>query len=306
MTGTPVAFLIFNRPDTTARVFEAIRRARPARLLVVADGPRSGRPDDARLCAEVRAVIDSVDWPCEVLKDFAERNLGCKKRVSTGLDWVFSQVEEAIILEDDCLPHPGFFPFCEQLLERYRDDERVMMIGGTNYLLDRLAIKESYFFSRYFPIWGWASWKRAWSRYDIAMKDWERFRSERQLNSFYSQRFMRSYVTNMFDAAHDNRIDTWDIQWFYSCLFNNGLCAVPRVNLISNIGLAGTHTSGDTSNNLFPLFDIEVDDLRHPQQVYPNFLYDNEFFAKKLKPGAKDLLKKVYAAMWKKYRTSVL
>lgn len=306
MTSTPVAFLIFNRPDTTARVFEAIRRARPARLLVVADGPRPGRPGEERLCAEARAVIDGVDWPCEVLKNFAERNLGCKGRVSSGLDWVFTQVEEAIILEDDCLPHPGFFPFCEQLLERYRNDERVMMIGGTNYLLDSLAIPESYCFSRYFPIWGWASWRRAWSRYDIAMRDWAEFKARRGLDTYYSQRFMRNHVAAMFDAAHDNRIDTWDIQWFYSCLFSNGLCAIPRVNLISNIGLVGTHTSGDTSNNLFPLFDIEVDDLRHPRQVSPNLAYDDEFFAKKFKPRAADLLRKAYGALRKRYRALAL
>lgn len=299
---TPVAFFIFNRPDTTEKVFEAIRGARPPKLLVVADGPRAGRPDEAERCAAVRAVIDRVDWPCEVLTNYADANMGCKKRISSGLDWVFTMVEEAIILEDDCLPHPDFFRFCELMLERYRDDERVMMIGGTNYLLDTMAMGKSYLFSRYYPIWGWATWRRAWRAYDITMKDWGRLKAEGQLNSFYTQAFMRKYVASMFDAAASGCIDTWDIQWFYTCLFNNGVCAIPRVNLISNIGLVGTHTSGDTSNNLFPVFGMDVNDLKHPDQVYPDFAYDGEFFSKKLKTGAIDFLRKVCAATKKRCR----
>jgi len=297
---TPVAFLVFNRPDTTQQVFTAIRQARPETLLVVADGPRPDRYGEADLCAATRAIIDQVDWPCDVLTNYADSNMGCKQRISSGLDWVFGQVEEAIVLEDDCLPHPSFFPFCEQLLERYRDDERVMMIGGTNYLLDRLVVPESYFFSRYFAIWGWASWRRAWGKYDIAMKEWERFRSENQVKSFFSQKFMQRYVTDMFDAAYQNRINTWDIQWFYSGLFNNGMSAVSKVNLISNIGICGTHTSGDTSNNFFPTYDIEVDDLKHPCQVYPNFVYDDELFTTKLKSGLAGVVKKMRAVIKKR------
>ena len=130
---TPVAFLIFNRPETTARVLEEIARARPPKLLVVADGPRADRPGEADLCRAARAVLSRVDWPCEVLTNFSETNLGCRRRVSSGLDWVFEEVEEAIVLEDDCLPHPSFFPFCEELLERYRADERVMAVSGDNF-----------------------------------------------------------------------------------------------------------------------------------------------------------------------------
>jgi hypothetical protein len=297
-----VAILIFNRPDTTARVFEAIRQARPPRLLVVADGPRADRPAEAELCAATRAIVEQVDWPCSVQRNYSPTNLGCRERVASGLEWVFGQVEEAIILEDDCLPEASFFPFCQQLLERYRHDERIMMIGGTNYLLDRLQIRESYFFSRYYPIWGWASWRRAWKKYDLAMGDWPRLKSQGQLRSFYSQGFMRSHVARMFDAAYHGRINTWDIQWFYSCLFNNGLSLIPRVNLISNIGLVGTHTSGDTSNNFFPLFPIETEELLHPQQAYPDFVYDGEFFRKKLKSGALDMLRKLIAASGKRLK----
>ena len=277
---TPVAFLIFNRPDTTEQVFAAIRRARPPMLLVVADGPRADCSGEAAQCAAARAVIAQVDWPCKVLKNYSDVNLGCKQRIASGLDWVFREVEEAIILEDDCLPHPDFFPFCEKLLERYRDDERVMMIGGTNYLLDKLDIPESYCFSRYFPIWGWASWRRAWAMYDINMKEWPRLKAEGHLRSLYGQWYMRRHLTKAFDATYAGRINTWDTQWFYSCLFNSGLSIIPRRNMISNIGTIGAHAGGYSANNFFPVFPCAIDQLIHPKYVHPHQLYDQPFFSK--------------------------
>ena len=169
---TPVAFLIFNRPDTTARVFEAIRQAKPPKLLVVADGPRPDRPDDVEKCKAARAIIDRVDWACEVLTNYSDLNLGCGKRPATGITWVFEQVEEAIIFEDDCLPHPSFFRFCEELLNYYRHDERIMVISGNNFQFGRNRTDDSYYFSRYNHIWGWASWRRAWEYFDYDLKLW--------------------------------------------------------------------------------------------------------------------------------------
>src|SRR5512139_3287315 len=169
---TPVAFIIFNRPDTAERVFAEIAKARPPKLLVVADGPRANRSGEAEKCAATRAIIDRVDWDCEVLTNFSDTNLGCKNRVSSGIDWVFEQVPEAIILEDDCLPHPTFFRFCEELLERYRDDERIGMISGDNFQLGQKRTDASYYFSRYNHIWGWASWRRAWRHYDREASAW--------------------------------------------------------------------------------------------------------------------------------------
>jgi len=275
---TPVAFLIFNRPDTTKRVFSEIARARPPKLLIVADGPREGRIGEVDYCKAARSVATQVDWPCEVLTNFSDANLGCKKRISSGLNWVFDQVEEAIILEDDCVPHSSFFRYCELLLQTYRGDERVMMIAGTNYLLDKAAIRESYFFSRYYSIWGWATWRRAWRKYDIAMQDWNLLKAQGQLECFYSQPFVRKHMARMFDKAANGTIDTWDIQWFYACLFNNGLSAVPARNLVSNVGLEGTHTSGDRSNNDFPVFPFDVEHVIHPDRVAPSHLLDDRFF----------------------------
>jgi hypothetical protein len=283
--STPVAFIIFNRPETTEKVFQAIRKAEPPKLLVIADGPREDHPEDIDKCAETLAIIDQVDWDCEVLINYAESNMGCKRRVSSGLDWVFDMVEESIILEDDCLPQQTFFQFSEKLLERYRDDKRVMMISGTNLLL-KWNISDSYLFSRYCFIWGWATWKRAWEKYDINLEDWEKLKAQKQLNYFFPWKSISKYFCTIFDAVQSDCIDTWDYQWFYSCLFNNGLCIVPKVNLISNIGADGTHISlseAESDPNLFlPVYALNMERLKHPNLVFGNFLFDAEFSKKKL------------------------
>lgn len=281
--STPVAFMIFNRPETTARIYEAIRQARPTVLLVVADGPRPDRPGEAEQCAAARAIIDRVDWECQVLTNYAETNLGCGRRISSGITWVFEQVEEAIILEDDCLPHSDFFPFCASLLGRYRDDERVMMIGGTNFL-GQFASPSSYLFSRFFAIWGWATWRRAWQKYDFTLPGWETYKAQRQVGYYYPQRYVVDYITTMFDLIQQQRIDTWDIQWFYTCLFNNGLSIVPHVNLITNIGGAvGTHTIDGLSEPPLPTWPLDATALRHPKQVFADRVYDTALFQARLR-----------------------
>ncbi len=172
----PVAFLIFNRPELTRKVFATIAQAKPSKLLVVADGPRADVPDDREKCSEARAIIGRIDWDCEVLTNYSSANMGCRARISTGLEWVFTNVEEAIILEDDCIPHPTFFRFCKELLTRYRDDQRVMMISGDNFQMGRNRTPYSYYFSRFFHCWGWATWRRAWRHYDIDMELWPSLR----------------------------------------------------------------------------------------------------------------------------------
>lgn len=297
---TAVAFLVFNRPDTTAQVFAAIRQAAPETLLVVADGPRPGRSGEAEACAQVRTIVEQIDWPCRVLRNYADVNMGCKGRVSSGLDWVFSEVEEAIILEDDCLPDPSFFPFCEKMLDYYRHDERVMMIGGMNYLLDRSGGDASYFFTRYYAIWGWASWRRAWQKYDIAMKEWPLFRKDKQLREYYADAYMRRHLTRVFDDSFSGRIDTWDNQWFYTCLFNNGLSIVPRVNLITNIGVVGAHASAFAGHIHYPSFPLDTATLVHPAEVCPDVDYERQFFGNYFKPTVAGLYKKIKGALRKR------
>lgn len=245
MLRTPVAFLIFNRPDTTAAVFGAIAKARPETLFVIADGPRASRPGEQALCAAARAIIDQVDWPCRVLTNFSDQNLGCRRRVSSGIDWVFSLVEEAIFLEDDCLPDATFFPFCEQVLDRYRSDPRVMHIGGTNFQGTARMSEESYYFSRHVHVWGWASWRRAWHHYDVNMGAWTWARANARVSDILSTPLERRAFTSLFNRVASGEIDTWDTQWTLACRAQNGLCIVPSRNLISNIGFRGdaTHTS---------------------------------------------------------------
>lgn len=277
---TPVAFIIFNRPDTTARVFAEIAKARPPKLLVVGDGPRASRPGEVERVAAARAIIEKVDWPCEVLTNFSEENLGCKRRVSSGIDWVFEQVEEAIILEDDCLPHPTFFRFCQEMLERYRHDERVAMVSGDNFLFDRVSVPESYYFSRYLHIWGWASWRRAWKDYDVKIRDWPQAQLDGLLGAYIRRSGERSYWLKAFGEVYHARLDTWDYQWVLSSWLQNRIAIMPAVNLISNIGFGqtATHTTGASIYSNMPTKEIGFP-LRHPRHVFPHLSAD-DFTAK--------------------------
>lgn len=261
----PVAFIIFNRPDTTRKVFEAIRRARPPALLVVADGSRPDRPGEGELCAAARAVIEGVDWPCKVMKNYSDTNLGCKRRVSSGLDWVFDTVEEAIIVEDDCLPHPTFFRFCEELLERYRDDERVAMISGDNFQFGKRRTEYSYYFSIYPHIWGWASWRRTWNLYDVGMHTWPEIRDGGWLADIFSDGGTARYWSDIFERTYQNEIDTWDHQLTFSLCSRRSLIILPNINLVANIGFGAgaSHTSGASFVANLPV-DPMVFPLRHP------------------------------------------
>lgn len=273
--STPVAFIIFNRPDTTQKVFNAIRQAKPPKLLVIADGARIDKEGEAELCQQTRAIINQVDWDCEVLTNYSDVNLGYRKRVSSGLDWVFEQVEEAIILEDDCLPHPTFFRYCQELLEKYRDDERIMMISGDNFQFGRKRTEYSYYFSHYGHIWGWASWRRAWIKNDDSMKLWQELRDNNWLKDVLGNDQAVAYWSRIFQSVYDG-FNTWDYIWVFTMWVNNGLCILPEVNLISNIGFgSGTHTTSQNS----PLADIAVESLsfplKHPPFVIRNTQADN-------------------------------
>lgn len=272
---TPVVLIVFNRPETTARVFAAIREARPQQLLVVADGPRANRPDDALKCTEVRAIVEQVDWPCEVARNYSETNLGCKMRVSSGLDWVFSQVEEAIILEDDCLPDASFFPFCQDLLSTYRNDERVMMVCGANLLGRWKDDRQSYHFANYDWVWGWASWRRAWRQYDVTMSQWKDIGCRNRIRQLLQNKDFFAMREKAFQQAYDNRVDTWDYQWSFARLFNEGLAIVPSINLVKNIGYGrdATHTRVMDDE----LADMTTGMITLPLRPPGGFIVDGEY-----------------------------
>jgi capsular polysaccharide biosynthesis protein len=266
----PIVFLIFNRPDTTARVFETIRQAKPPKLLIVADGPRSDRPDDIENCKAARAIVEKIDWDCEVFRNYSEVNLGCRKRVISGLDWVFEQVEEAIILEDDCLPHPTFFRYCQELLEKYRNDTRIMMISGDNFQFGRNKTEHSYYFSRYGHIWGWATWRRSWLLFDESMSTWPERRDQKWLEQLLGNEQAAVFWTRIFQGVYDG-FNTWDYIWIFTLWSHNGLTILPNINLISNIGFgSGTHTTMQNS----PFANMKIASMPFPL-VHPNLIQQN-------------------------------
>lgn len=262
---SPIAFLVFNRPQTTQQVFAEIAKARPSKLLIVADGPRPTHPDDADKCAQVRKIVTAVDWECEVLINFADVNIGLRKRISSGLDWIFEQVEEAIVLEDDCLPDPTFFQFCDELLDKYRHDERVMSISGTNFQRGLPRTGASYYFSHYLHVWGWASWRRAWQHYDVDMSIWPDVRDGGWLEDILNDPWAERYWAKLFQRTFVNEINTWDYQWTFSCWVQGGLNIVPGENLVSNIGFGpdATHTIGASALAGRATFPIDFP-LKHP------------------------------------------
>lgn len=273
---TPVALFVFNRPDTTARVFEQIRQAKPTKLFIIADGPRPTHPHDANGCAATRAIVQQVDWDCDCLFNYANGNMGCKRRMATGLDWVFATVDEAIILEHDTLPHPTFFRFCQELLAQYRDDERIMNISGCNFQFGQQQTNYSYYFSHFVHCWGWASWRRAWRYYDVGMSLWPEVASSGSLAAILGHDLGLNYWHKIFELTYNGYIDTWDYQWVFNCWCQNGLSILPQVNLISNIGFdaQGTHTTNSSSRvaNL-PTEPMQFP-LQHPPFMLPNTVFD--------------------------------
>jgi hypothetical protein len=266
---SPVALFLYKRPETSASVLEAVREARPDRLLVVANAPRADVAGEEELCEQTRALIDTVDWDCEIATNFADAHLSQTERIESGLDWVFEQSEEAIILEDDCVPHPSFFGFCDELLERYRDEERVMSISGDNFQFDRPASEDSYYFSRYPLIWGWATWRRAWRRYDPALTAWPELRDSGWLGEHFEANGDIAYWSHMFEVTHRDR-DAWDRAWLFAGWLSGGLHAIPNVNLVSNVGFRddATHTTPVQGALLADLPTEPISfPLRHPTEL---------------------------------------
>lgn len=245
MPPLSVIYLIFNRPAVTRESFRALREARPERLFVVADGPRPGVPDDVEKCRQAREIATAVDWPCEVRTDFAETNLGVKRRVAGGLTWAFAQTEEAVVIEDDCVSDPSFFRFAAEMLERYRDDARVMCVSGDNFQEGPPRTEDSYYFSRYPHCWGWATWRRAWNHFDPDLKRWPELRDGGWLHDILQDEAALPYWEGIFDGCAAGSINSWAFPWTYSCWVQSGLTILPRVNLVRNIGFGadGTNTT---------------------------------------------------------------
>lgn len=266
---TTVALIVFNRPEMTRRVFAAVARARPARLFLIADGPRADRSGEAARCEEVRRIVSAVDWPCQAETNFSSENLGCRRRVISGLNWVFSKAEEAIILEDDCLPDPSFFPYCWELLERYRNQNQIGFIAGFNPLEKSFPFNYSYYYTVMTPIWGWAVWRRAWQEYDESMRSWPLVKEAGLLHLLFPDKRVVAYWSKVFDSMYlGTGPNTWDYQWTYTCWTRNWLNILPARNLIQNIGVGGdaTHPQSSDPDLTLPAGSLSFP-LEHPHAI---------------------------------------
>jgi len=277
MLTTPVVMMFQRRAELLRQVFEQVSTVRPQQLFLIADGPRNASEEKG--CREARAVVEQIDWPCQVHRLYSDENLGVRRRISSGLDWVFARVERAIILEDDCLPDASFFTFTHELLEHYHADERIFGIAGSNNQLGRRRSAHSYYFSNYCGIWGWATWRRAWQHYDVDMHAW-RDHGEKLLNDVCETESERRYWRWIFDNVADGHMDTWDYQLLLAMWQQQSLFVIPEVNLISNLGFGAdsTHTRRKRSRLAnIPRTPISV--LDHPTDVFRNYAADRYNFA---------------------------
>ena len=244
---TPITFIFFNRPDTTMQVFSCIREAKPKKLYLVSDGPRANRNGEKEIVEQLRKTVeDAVDWECEVHRDYADANMGCHKRMRSGISNTLANEETTIIIEDDIVPLPCFFPYCQELLSRYREDERIFFISGNNLLQDDSVRDGSYVISRYPSIWGWATWRRAWEKYDDSMAFWEKVKKDGCVRRYYGERFGAMFEKQL-ECAYTGERDTWDYQWEATRMYYGGYGITPKYNLIDNIGFNredATHTQG--------------------------------------------------------------
>jgi len=262
---TPILFLTFNRPDTTRIVFNEILKVRPAQLYIAQDGPRKNKPGETEKCRQVREIFKHVNPDCAVKTLFRENNLGCKEAASSAITWFFENVSEGIILEDDCLPHPDFFRFCREMLERYRDNEKIMHISGDNFNFGEKAGNSSYYFSKFVYIWGWATWHRAWRHYDLDMKTWPEFVKQNRMSEISKYRRLRERWTETLQNTYLGKTNAWDYQLMCAIWNQNGLCINPNVNLVANIGFGkgATHTTNKKSK-LAVVESCAIDEITHP------------------------------------------
>lgn len=270
--NTPILFLIFNRPSLFRRTFRQIGLLKPKRLFVAGDGPRDGFPKDKKKCRESQEIVKQADWGCKVETLFRKKHLGCKKAVSSAVSWFFKNVKEGIIIEDDCLLDKSFFYFCQVLLKKYREDERVMHISANNFQNGIKRGNASYYFSKIPHVWGWAGWRRAWEYYDVTMKDFLSFKKQEQIKNIFIDKNVQKKWVDIFQKTYNGGVDTWDFQWTYAIFKQNGLCVTPNVNLVTNIGFSPSATHTSKRSPFINMNRGRLNKIKHPQFVLP----DNE------------------------------
>lgn len=283
--NTPILFLIFNRPDTTKLVFNKIREIKPRKLFIAADGPRKNIANEFELCQKTRSIIN-IDWDCEVNKLYRDENLGCGKAVKSAIDWFFNNVNQGIILEDDCLPNNSFFIFCEKLLEKYKNNKEIMIIGGNNFQQQKWG-DSSYYFSAFSHIWGWATWKRVWDNYKFDVKELDIDNIEKVLQYYFNNKKTISYFKSIYKKmSSDKPIDTWDYQLTFSIWKNQGLSIIPNVNLVKNIGFDSRATHTRKKRKKYIIKTEKFPQIVHPSTVTittnPDLYYERKYLHQSL------------------------
>jgi len=286
--SSPLLLIAWRRPHTLRQVIDAIRPVAPKHLYVACDGPNLERPGEAAKVAATREVIENeIDWPCHIERLYADTNQGCRLGVSRAITWFFEQVEEGIILEDDCVPHPAFFPYCATLLERYRHDTRVWCISGNNFQNGRWRGDGSYYFSRYNHCWGWASWRRCWQQYDADLRQWPALKKSGLLPSIFENAREARYWARIWDRLlAEGEPDTWDYRWTFTCLSNGGLTALPNRNLVRNVGFGedATHTQEKQKSTYTSISTGGHVITEHPSFILRDLGADRYFFLNQLMP----------------------
>ena len=266
--NTPILLITFRRPETTAKVFEKIRLIKPSKLYLVSDGFRENFQEEKKKILRTRELIKNVDWPCKVKTLFRSKNLGCKKRVSDAINWFFKNEKYGIILEDDCLPHLDFFSFCQNLLNFYYNEKKVLAITGMNYQDGQRRGSASYYFSKYNHCWGWATWRRAWDYYQEDILFWPAWQKSNSWKKLNSNKYEKKYWEQIFDRVYNGKIDSWAYPWTASVWYQDGLTATPNVNLVSNIGFGedAVHTK-DIDNKANNMKTYELKNIKHPTNI---------------------------------------
>lgn len=277
--SVPILLVIFNRPDTTSKVFKAIRQRKPKYLYIAADGPRAEKAEEFEKCQEARSIVlNGVDWDCDIKTFFREFNIGCGLNVSEAITWFFNHTEEGIILEDDCLPNASFFDFCQSLLERYRHDERVSAISGNNFQTHQpMNLEADYYYSIFPSSWGWATWRRSWHDYNLFIEDWDNIQKKEFLTFVFKEKSYQFWWKNQFEYFFSQRpTDTWDFQFHFQTMRRKQLAVIPKANLISNIGHGpdGTHFHNpDSYFAKMPTYELTFP-LKHPKSITRNYEAD--------------------------------
>jgi len=291
---TPILLIVFNRPDKTKLLFNQIKKIKPNKLYISADGPRYANPKDKELCGEVRSIVQKIDWDCDYKLKFSDKNLSCKTNVIDSINWFFSLNEQGIILEDDCIPSKSFFMFCEILLEKYKGNTNVMQINGYNGGFDFAGkVTDSYYFSKLNHTWGWASWKRAWNLFDNKCDEYKKYKSNKKILEYYVDPNIANWMITYFDKTVSKEDNIWSSIWSYSILKQNGLCITPKLNYINNIGFDGSGTSG--SSKIFSQYsddnvniksnhsDEKTKVITHPKNIKYDVSLDQIVFYEKIK-----------------------